>query len=514
MLHKPKISTLKHLHSIPRYFMHSIPIGSIVALLTLNLILINPVIQSQTYALEEDIGRNTESSTLTTEKENNNITNSSSTHSSVRDTATNDNEEVNNDLDTVEREDSTVSKAKSTNVPTGKNINPSATLTITPGDGGHGAGASDTVTIVPGKTAYRSHNITIDVRDSTNYTLQLNSANKSADLKLDGGNFVLNGATGQTGAGLEDYTWGFSWGNTSDDDSSLRYYTLPVYGTSGQNLQTGRLEAGSGGSVSFTKKLVFAAKFGSNALVGHYKANAILSLAASPLGVTKLADVGYMQQMTPEICINSSKGDSATNVIDIRDNSKYSIAKIDDDKCWMTSNLRLVDKTLTSDDSNVSSSGYVVPQSEVAPWGESAGNSTQKVIYNNNEKYGAYYSWCAATAGSCSLATTKDSIAPYSICPKGWRLPTWAEYNTLKSLGYSSLTDIKVNDGITMGGAFFPASGSVWYGNWSAQGAAGEYWTSTGAGGYQAYPLTFNQTHVTTNNFSGVTGFSVRCIAI
>ena len=54
MLHKPKISTLKHLHSIPRYFMHSIPIASIVALLVLGSTLINPNIISNNkiYALE------------------------------------------------------------------------------------------------------------------------------------------------------------------------------------------------------------------------------------------------------------------------------------------------------------------------------------------------------------------------------------------------------------------------------------------------------------------------------
>ena len=36
----------------------------------------------------------------------------------------------------------------------------------------------------------------------------------------------------------------------------------------------------------------------------------------------------------------------------------------------------------------------------------------------------SYYSWDAATLGSGRSISTENTGAPYSLCPKGWRLPT------------------------------------------------------------------------------------------
>ncbi len=68
--------------------------------------------------------------------------------------------------------------------------------------------------------------------------------------------------------------------------------------------------------------------------------------------------------------------------------------------------------------------GDTIPASSSSGWSTSDGNA-KNVLYNNDKTNGAYYTWCAATAG------TQGS--DYSICPRKWRLPTNTEYSTLLS---------------------------------------------------------------------------------
>ena len=61
----------------------------------------------------------------------------------------------------------------------------------------------------------------------------------------------------------------------------------------------------------------------------------------------------------------------------------------------------------------------------------SISDNTQAYVYNtrnstdncDNPGCYSYYSWHAATAGSGVDITTANTDAPYSICPKGWKLP-------------------------------------------------------------------------------------------
>ena len=50
-------------------------------------------------------------------------------------------------------------------------------------------------------------------------------------------------------------------------------------------------------------------------------------------------------------------------------------------------------------------------------------NSNSTTCGNNSPCY-SYYSWTAATIGSGLNIASENTDAPYSICPKGWRLPT------------------------------------------------------------------------------------------
>ncbi len=556
MLHKPKISTLKHLHSIPRYFMHSIPIMSLVALLTLTLFTINPSPHSniEAYAIED---------------------------TNVRDTISTSNSS-NSDLDTVEREDSTVSKAdEDTEAEVMPLAAPSATasLQITSGS------LTETTEATPGKgPAYRNHNITYTATNTTNYTLRVSYASGQSSLQYYGasgsnpttGGTTITGAGGKTGATMNNNTWGFGWSDsTSTSNDSMTYYTMPT-STNGTGLAGGVIKSGTAVNSS-TGKLSFAAKFADNAIAGHYKTQVLLSLLAMPDTVTykitydcksgsgcpanvneeglssgypytipttrptranytflgystsstaTTANANYapgntitltsaspnlalyavwkedvtwsnittMQQMTCGICASASNMASKT-LTDSRDGASYTVTKLNDGKCWMTSSLRIVNKTLTPNDSNVTSN-YTVPASSSSGWRNDNHIESQNVLYMDTH-VGAYYTWCAATAG-CHEGQ--------SICPKGWRLPTKAEYENLasKDEGWNSSSK-----GRTLAGGFFPAFGYVWNGSANYINSQGNYWSGTSG----PYSLGFTSENVSVSINGTNTGNSVRCIA-
>ena len=218
-----------------------------------------------------------------------------------------------------------------------------------------------------------------------------------------------------------------------------------------------------------------------------------------------------MQGMSNAICENAPIG-ATGQLYDTRDGSTYTIAKLDDGNCWMTQNLRLVGKTITSDNSDLTSanSPYTVPSSS-SPWA-SSDTSRQNVHYASNTTNGAYYSWCAATAGTCSSATTDGINAPSSICPKRWKLPTWQEYKDLVTA-----MGIRDNsDGATkiMGNPYnFVMGGYIWSSKLDTVGSSGWYWSSTASSSAEAYYLFLGSNSVNTRNGNRYYGFSIRCIA-
>lgn len=160
----------------------------------------------------------------------------------------------------------------------------------------------------------------------------------------------------------------------------------------------------------------------------------------------------------------------------------------------MLNNLKLGSPTaaitLTPSDSNVVAN-FTLPQlttsgatDENTPkaYGPVPGNTS---IGATN--YGYLYNWSAATAGETT--TTKpggSGNAQYSICPKGWRLPSGATVN-----GDFALLDIAF--GGTGAGATSPAHLSKWLstgpfkgvfsgyyvGLFTGQGSSGPSWSSS-----------------------------------
>lgn len=224
----------------------------------------------------------------------------------------------------------------------------------------------------------------------------------------------------------------------------------------------------------------FAAKANDSMLSGRYQKELTITAIVNPSRST-ITSISTMQEMTPEICSNTTTPYAFINGVgsgeivkettridsnnrnlvpeaeleDIRDGKKYVIRKLADGNCWMVQNLDLGDTyvQLTQDNTDLNSGESFILSG--APAGSSSdsdywGNADSFKIYNpgnqwlvNIEEYqseqatdiepadpemklrhlGNYYNWFAATAGSGKYDPVGPNTATSSICPKGWKLP-------------------------------------------------------------------------------------------
>ena len=179
-----------------------------------------------------------------------------------------------------------------------------------------------------------------------------------------------------------------------------------------------------------------------------------------------------MQDMTPAICDRSDELEDQTQVVDVRDQKIYWIAKLRDGNCWMTQNLNfdITENNVIPETSNVeaawNSSSTYPPQATSTEVFTSTGDN-DAYSYDPGDYYieggmgssnikpaecetgnggvnchyhlGNFYQWSAATAGTAGTNSNRD-IAQ-SVCPKGWRMPA-IDYNYGdKNLSFSKLTN-------------------------------------------------------------------------
>ena len=198
-----------------------------------------------------------------------------------------------------------------------------------------------------------------------------------------------------------------------------------------------------------------------------------------------------MQDITAAQC-QKFASDAPLTLTDTRDNNSYTVRYING-ACWMTQNLRLPGgTTLTTSDSNVTRS-YTLPNSSTSGFN----SYTVANMYNGTStSYGAYYNYCAASAGTVCSQTKAD--ATQDICPKGWRLPTLNEMSGITS--YTS--------------AFSPVySGYYDNGSLGNTGSLGFWWSATANSSSNQYYLYYGGGSLNTS-YDGYKsyGFSVRCI--
>ncbi|MBR2839730.1 hypothetical protein IKE82_00135 [Candidatus Saccharibacteria bacterium] len=273
--------------------------------------------------------------------------------------------------------------------------------------------------------------------------------------------------------------------------------------------------------------------------------------------LTYLQDFTYMDGDKKAKIYLSMTPETNYTLKDSRDNQDYTIAKLKDGNIWMTKNLNIAGGTTLTCDTTDCDGGYTLPSNQ--GWQSTAGQlpaSTTEGFSTDNYAYvynsgnptdsvscGAsgqntpcysYYSWDVATLGSGRSITTQNTDAPYSICPKGWRLPTSGQHD-----GTTALTNWKRGDfyrlltayGANLESAYNQSTNTFWnnagagttanfllsgYYNGSTfnfGGSRGLYWSSTSTSSTYSRYLNFNTGFVNSaNNVSRRFGFSVRCL--
>ena len=302
-------------------------------------------------------------------------------------------------------------------------------------------------------------------------------------------------------------------------------------------------------AITSTSPLIFICNTSTSLTAGTYTVTATISkygktytkTSAYTANTASITDNMTFQQITRDMCKATplySTSNKTYTIKDSRDNNTYSVRKLADGNCWMTQNLRLINKSISASDSNVSSS-FTIPASSTSTgtsagtWGttdNANGINHTAAQYNNNTTYGAYYNWYTATAGSGTYNTSSGVSVDYSICPKSgsgntkatsWHLPTgmntgeWYKM-MITSYGYKdqSSSSPNVADWTTTA-PNLPFSGYVSNGSLYNTGFYGYFWSSTAydsTNGYRTYVDYNKYLRAGTYNIGKRYGLSVRCV--
>ena len=421
---------------------------------------------------------------------------------------------------------------------------------------------SNSINVSVATNAAYGYNLSATVGSNTYNNTSLNNINSSDNNdnnnNNDSSNYAFNSIA--TNADLPNLTtnntWGYSY-KLSNDSSWSNYSGLPLFSSSNNKTLLDKYTE-SEDIINFK----IAAKASNTQPSGTYS-NVINFNAVSYAVPMSLADSyayfgaelyhGYykMQDMTTRIC-QTTEAPSELQVIDVRDDKVYWIAKLADGNCWMTQNLDL-DLTsnpeadnyaaLTSENTDLNDTtspayqdGYTVSEDGTITWvperdtiigTESNGSFTfdgWENDYNNpysadigktyiNESIGNhglagnYYNWPAVIASNDAGSFTTPQIAPNSICPAGWRMP---DKNSLDNLIIPYPAPKQAPN-------YYILAGYVWTGNLNDYRRSGYYHTSENHNSAYTYKMIIfdwrDYPTISTGYFDRYTGFSVRCLA-
>ena len=273
--------------------------------------------------------------------------------------------------------------------------------------------------------------------------------------------------------------------------------------------------------VTYTLKCYHATGYGTNAVTITSGAGTIngkkftVGAGSATLNITSIlvntiADAGTMQNVDlgNRGCPETLSIGTPYQLTDTRDNETYIVAKLADGNCWMLDNLRLDitnstilnglttsnthadSASLTSLRSGNRASGARYASSGFVTWdsnntgeafNQAKANASKKDYIDSDDtgegegsfKYGVYYNFCAASAGSFCYdqgaavddpSTLQDASS--DLCPHGWRLPTGGDNGE-----YKALYEAYGSDGYTFVTTFsLPISGWM-----KSSGSPGEY---------------------------------------
>ena len=222
-----------------------------------------------------------------------------------------------------------------------------------------------------------------------------------------------------------------------------------------------------------------------------------------------ISSLSIMQNVDAGVCANSNLHEVAS-LVDVRDGNTYTVAKLKDNKCWMTQNLRLVNKTLTQVDSDVSAN-FTVPASNLNVANTYDSSTVLPMVYFDPSKPqdGAYYNWFTATAGTGGRNIPEGADAPSSVCPSGWRLSQGgnrSEYLTLLNSydgNVANLRSAPLN---------FITPGYVHERNLIGINSNGLYWSSTAGPANWAHRMSVWGNNSDQGSSWQVDGALVRCL--
>lgn len=424
-------------------------------------------------------------------------------------------------------------------------INPSVSISLSSSDllipdlAPGSSSDSNVITVTASSNASAGYKVSSSVGDSTYNTTNLKHAN-STDTNV--GIFKPLTTTGILGDGEWGYNYSTTYDATSSDWTSWKGYTnLPLYNATPAEL----INTSTADSTSFGFKI--GAKAKDAQIAGDY--NNVINFIATANPVPDTTDIStatYMQEV--DSCPATLETGKAYALKDDRDGQDYTVAKLADGKCWMTENLNIAGGTALSVDDTDFDSAYTLPTTN--GWATDGGklvlptsstvfgaannvaklyNSGNKADCGSNASCYSYYSWDAATLGSGRSVSTDDVDAPYSICPKNWKLPTSrstvadnSDFYQLAVAYNMNSADIYENPdsvptfysqaGPNTAPNFLPA-GLYDNSSFYAGGSVGIYWSSTSNDSNYARYLNFGSDYVYSARY-GVRryGASVRCV--
>lgn len=196
-----------------------------------------------------------------------------------------------------------------------------------------------------------SANLKIATNNTSGYSIYLQTIDGTPNLSnID--SHISNKIIGTTGMTANSYqnqlnTWGFALTDTPADENT-EYQAVPA--TDGVMIQSTHAT-----TTNDNYYLNFGVAVDSALPSGDYRNSVLVSVVANPVTVRGFGQIYYMQEMTASIC-ESAETEERGQLVDLRDNKIYHVAKLKDGKCWMTQNLDLdLDSSvaLTPDDTNV-----------------------------------------------------------------------------------------------------------------------------------------------------------------
>lgn len=307
-----------------------------------------------------------------------------------------------------------------------------------------------------------------------------------------------NFSGGKTSSTIADNNWGYS-------SDSINFYAVPINGNPAiLNRRLNKVPT------AYESTIVdFGVKVGMSLTSGTYKDTIVFTAYVNG------SDGSPSDSITPSVSgtmqdFNCDDAVSGRTVVlrDTRDGNSYTVAKLADGKCWMTENLRIQGRKLTSADSDVDSD-YILPASSIS--GFTDDDYDVSAVYVDS-LYGGYYNWYTATAGEGVKSMTSGDTS-ISICPKGWRLPTGDWYTGDFLTLYASYNNSY--EAIMKSPANLVLSGEVRYSALSSQGKNGYYRSSTAVANTTAFTMGVSSSYISPygNGIRKFAGLSVRCVA-